>query len=459
MQETIPKLIRDIVNAHADRVAQFSKDQNGVFQPTTYLEFFSKVQVFAAGLHSEGVKRGDHVGLISDNRKEWLIADQAIIGLGAADVPRGCDTTAREIHFILDAADCKITIAENMKQVEKIAEGLGKMPKLKTIIVIDPQGSPVGGGRYPGVKLMTYEQVISDGEARLKKDPSFYDTQIEMGQSEDLATIIFTSGTTGEPKGVMLTHANFLFQIESLPKLLDVGPGDVFVSVLPVWHSFERIVQYMIIGTGMTMAYSKPVAQIMLADIATMKPTWMASVPRIWESVMDGVYRSVHAKGGITEVLFRFFIGVGAAHATLKRMIYGLMPEFRRRVHIVDLVVAILPYLILTPLRLLGDLLVFKKIKDNLGGRFIATVSGGGALPPAVDRFFSAIGILLLEGYGLTETAPVLAARLRYHPVPNTVGPPLPGTQFRIVDENFADLPPGRKGLVLAKGGQVMKGY
>lgn len=459
MQETIPKLLREIVTAHADRVAQYSKDDCGVFQPTTYLEFYSKVQMFAAGLHAVGVRRGDHVGLISDNRKEWLIADQAIIGLGAADVPRGCDSMAAEIHYILDFAECKVTIVENIAQLRKVKAGLDRISKLKTIIVIDTEGQALKSHGGASTKVLSYDEVMAKGEEKLEKDPSFFDEQIAEGKSEDVATIIFTSGTTGEPKGVVLTHANFLFQIQSLPPILDIGPGDVFLSVLPVWHSFERIVQYMIIGTGMTMAYSKPIGQVMLADIAAIRPTWMASVPRIWESVMTGVEHNVHEKGAVTEALFRFFVAIGGAHATLERMVKGFLPEFRRRIRIVDMVVAFIPYLLLKPLRLLGEVLVFRTIKERLGGRFVATVSGGGALPGAVDRFFASIGILLLEGYGLTETAPVLCVRHRYHPVPNTVGPPLPGTQIRIVDESFNDLPPGRKGVVLVKGGQVMRGY
>jgi len=161
----------------------------------------------------------------------------------------------------------------------------------------------------------------------------------------------------------------------------------------------------------------------------------------------------------VAQTLFGFFVAVGGAHTTLKNMLRGLMPQFRRRVRVIDTVVAIIPFLLLTPLRLLGNVLVFKSIKEKLGGRFVAAVSGGGALPPAVDRFFAAAGILLLEGYGLTETAPVLAIRPKRRPVPSTVGPPLPGTMFRILDEEGNELPYGKKGVLHVKGAQVMPGY
>jgi long-chain acyl-CoA synthetase len=459
MQESIPKLLKEIVNMNADRTIQWSKDESGVFQPTSYLDFLHITETFAGGLHSLGVRHGDHVGLISDNRREWLIADQAILGLGAADVPRGCDSMAKEIHYILGFSGCKLTIAENYKQVEKIIAGLDEMPKLKAIIVIDPSDEPVRNGLFSRVKIVTFGEVMKKGEIVLSKNPGFFDEQVENVNGDDIATIIFTSGTTGVPKGVMLTHQNFLFQMETLPVVLELRQGEIFLSVLPVWHSFERIIQYMVLAIAAAVAYSKPVGQIMMADFQAVKPTWMGSVPRIWEAIMQGIYRSVNEKGVVVEMLFRFFVAVGGAHSTLTLMLRGLMPQFKRRVRVFDIVVAAIPYLLLAPLRLLGDVLVFRSIKEKLGGRFVAAVSGGGALPPAVDKFFAAAGILLLEGYGLTETAPVLAIRPRRRPVPNTVGPPLPGTMVRIVDDEGKVLSYGKKGLVLAKGGQIMPGY
>jgi long-chain acyl-CoA synthetase len=186
----------------------------------------------------------------------------------------------------------------------------------------------------------------------------------------------------------------------------------------------------------------------------------MASVPRIWEGVRAAIYRNVNEEGGIRKALFGFFVAVGQAHATVSALVRGLYPQFTRRSLVLDFILGILPFLLLYPFRALGDMLVFKKIKARLGGRFRFTVSGGGALPPYVDRFFAAAGVLLLEGYGLTETTPVVSVRLQHHPVPGTIGPLLAELQMRVLDtETGAEVGPGRKGVIHLKGPNVMKGY
>ncbi|WP_455382896.1 AMP-binding protein, partial [Salinispira pacifica] len=217
--------------------------------------------------------------------------------------------------------------------------------------------------------------------------------------------------------------------------------------------------QYVALGTASALAYSKPISKIMLQDFQSIRPTWMASVPRIWDAVKSGIYRNVAAQSAVKRALFNFFVSVSSLHAQLSYMIRGLRPRFRKRSRVAEILLAAIPYVLLAPFRGLGNLLVFKTIHERLGGRFVAGISGGGALPEAVDSFFAAAGILLLEGYGLTETAPVLGVRAQHHPVPGTVGPVFPGTEVKIVDENGNTLPPGTKGLVMARGPQVMLGY
>ena len=455
MEPSIPKLLKAISKKHSDLPAQMHKDSKGVFQTTTFSELYSQTLQFASGLKKLGVKREDRVGLISDNRQEWFVSDLAIQSLGAADVPRGCDSTPDEINYILDFSGCSITILENEAQLKKVLSKAASMSALKVAIVIDPafDASKADTGK---LKVHTYASILDSGKDSNKSD---IEAEIEKGEPNDVMTLIYTSGTTGEPKGVMLTHTNYLHQIKGVAQLIHVGPGDRWLAVLPVWHSFERIMQYVALGTGSALCYSKPIGSVLLADMQLVRPTWMASVPRIWESVRDGVYRKVNHAGGVKKALFLFFVAVGSSWGTSARMVQGRMARYRKRNRKLDFILGIIPYILLWPLKALGDVLVFKAIKEKLGGHFVAGISGGGGLPAHVDAFFQAAGILLLEGYGLTESAPVLSLRPQDRPVSGTIGPAFPGTELKIIREDGEEAKPGETGVLYARGPQIMKGY
>ena len=462
VQDTVVKTFWAVAQKYPDEIALMSKTKAGGWQEISYKEFASLFECFGAGLLDFGVKRGDHVGIITDNRKEWIIANQGILGIGAADVPRGSDTMPDEARYILKHADCSVTLAENAEQVKKILSQKADLPLLKTIIVIDEEFTAAGFSEpLQGVKLLTFADIMERGKRLLAKDPQAYRREMAKGGPADLATLIYTSGTTGEPKGVMLTHSNFLHNLRTIvPSVIQVSPEDIFLSVLPVWHSFERIVEYVVISRGATLAYSKRVGSIMLADMASVRPTVMASAPRIWEAVRAGIIRKVNEEGGIKKSLFHFFVSVGMAYVTAAALVKGLYPQFIHRSRVTDFLLGILPFLALWPLKALGSVLVFKKIREKLGGRFRFTVSGGGALPPFVDKFFSAAGILLLEGYGLTETTPVVSVRLQKHPVVGTIGPLLAELEVKLLDaETGKPVGPGKKGVIHLKGPNVMKGY
>jgi long-chain acyl-CoA synthetase len=461
-QDTVVKCFWAVAEKYPQEVALMSKTKAGEWKEISYREFASLFERFGAGLLDFGVKRGDHVGIITDNRKEWIIANLGILGIGAADVPRGSDTMPDEARYILKHADCAVTLAENAEQVNKILSKKADLPLLKTIIVIDEEftaGSVTEALR--GVNLLTFSSIMDRGKSLLAKDPQAYRREMAKGGPADLATLIYTSGTTGEPKGVMLTHSNFLHNLRTVvPAAIQAGPEDIFLSVLPVWHSFERIVEYLAISVGATLAYSKRVGSIMLADMASVRPTIMASAPRIWEAVRAGIIRKVSEEGGIKSALFSFFVSVGMAYMTAAALVKGLFPQLTRRFRVTDFLLGIIPFLLLWPLKALGSVLVFKKIKEKLGGRFRFTVSGGGALPPHVDKFFGAAGILLLEGYGLTETTPVVSVRLQKHPVAGTIGPILSELEVKLLDpETGKPVGPGKKGVIHVKGPNVMKGY
>jgi len=455
MESTIPKLLRAMAEKYPELPAQMQKDSEGVFQTTTFKELYSLSLQFAAGLKKLGVKRNDRVGLISDNRRDWFISDLAIQCLGAADVPRGCDSTADEIRYILDFSECSVTILENEAQLKKVLSEAAGIPALKKAVIIDPAFKPAASNSGK-LEVHTFSSVLESGK---DEESSLIEAEIDKGNPDDMMTIIYTSGTTGEPKGVMLTHTNYLHQVKGVAQLIHVGPGDRWLAVLPVWHSFERIMQYVALGTGSALCYSKPIGSILLADMQLVKPTWMASVPRIWESVRDGVYRKVNHAGGVKKGLFLFFVAVGSAWGSSQRMVQGRVARYRKRNRTLDRILGIIPYILLWPLKALGDVLVFKAIKEKLGGKFVAGISGGGGLPSHVDAFFQAAGIMLLEGYGLTESAPVLSLRPQDRPVPGTIGPAFPGTELKIIKEDGEEAGPGEIGVLYARGPQIMKGY
>lgn len=456
MSLSIAQLFDQIVQSYPDQPAQLIKDDAGAFHPRSWQELRVEVDACATALLEAGAGPDSRIGLISENRAEWFVADLATLSIGAADVPRGIDATDEEIVFILSTVEATICFAETETVVSRLLALAPRIPSLNRIVVFSGSGGPSTG---PGPVVESFASFTERGRIAAASAPDRIATLRAAITDDTLATIIFTSGTTGEPKGVMLSHRNFMHQVEHVPDLIDVGSEDIWLCVLPVWHSFERIMQYVSLGAGSCLAYSKPIGKIMLADFQKVRPTWMASVPRIWEAIRAGIYRNVKSGSAVKRAMFTFFVGVGSTWARLRDMVRGRVPRFTRRNRLVDVAVAIVPFLLLFPLKALGDLLVFGKIRARLGGRFKAGISGGGALPSAVDAFFSAAGILLLEGYGLTETAPVLGVRDQKHPVPGTVGPVFPGTEIEIRSETGERLPPGTKGIIWARGPQVMLGY
>ena len=461
MSGTLSQRLQSVCEQHANGSALLSRSGGGEFQPTTFSQLWSEVAAVAAGLAAHGVARGDHVGLICDTRKEWLLFDLAVLGLGAVDVPRGSDSTADEIAYILEHADCAVAAVENAAQLAKVGGIKDRLPKLERAIVLDSTGLDNAArdrAARRGLEVTTLDSLVRAGNEHGRAE-ALLKAELAKGKPEDLATIIYTSGTTGEPKGVMLTHANFVYQIDMIPEAVPLGPGDLLLSVLPVWHSYERVCEYAALFSGAGIAFSKPIREVMLADLIDANPTYFPSVPRVWEGVRAGVYRTVEAEGGVKAALFKFFVAVGAAHSAMSRLLRGRVARYQVKPRALDILAAVVPLALLTPLALLGKVLVFKKITARLGTRFKAGISGAGALPGYVDDFFSAAGIVVLEGYGLTEAAPLVSVRPFHHPVSGTVGPPISGTEVKIIKEDGGSALPGEQGVIHVRGPQVMNGY
>jgi len=462
IEETLPLMLRARVKEAPELVAQYARDPAGWFSARTYNELYDEGRWVAAGLLELGVRRGDLVGIISDNRKEWLAADFGILALGAADVPRGNDTLPQELTYILGVTNCTVSFAENEKQAAKILGCKEKLPDLKVIVTFEAPGSETKKeAEASGVTVHSFQDLIRLGKARREQKALEVDAEIDKGKKTDLATVIFTSGTTGEPKGVMLTHENFLCQLPPFKNAFDLNPGEIWLSVLPVWHVFERAIEYVILYYKNAIAYSKPIGSILMVDFQQIKPHRIAAVPRVWEAVMDGINRNIRQMGGIQKFFFSFFVSFGFMYTYFRDLCFGLLPNFHGRIRPLDAVIGFFPWLLLMPMRGIAWLFVFRRLKKRLGGRLRSGISGGASIPPKVDLFFNSVGLMKLqEGYGLTETAPIVNIRHFRKSRRGTIGQILvPGTEVKVVGEGGKSLPPGRNGVLHVRGVQVMKGY
>lgn len=461
MEKTLPRILRYVSARNPDVPAQYSRpDKKAPFEPVTFSQMFTAAKNFAAGLLSLGVVRGEKIGFISDDRKEWQQADLGILSIGACDVPRGCDASANDLKYILSFTEVKICIAENSSQAKKIISVKSEIPTLEKFISFDDfDDETIELCKKAGVEVLKFNDVVKAGIEFNEKNPEAVDAEIDKGEWDDVAGIIFTSGTTGTPKGVMLTHGNFITQLDELNERIYLFPGDKAVCVLPVWHVFQRLCEYVILNQAAALCYSKPMGSVLLPDIAELNPQILPAVPRVFEAVYEGIEKKMRRTGGIVEMMYKFFVRIAILHSRIKRRL--LRQNFRTRYDFIVLswITLIIPFILLTPFKALGNLLVFKKVRAMLGNAFRSGVAGGGAYSKVIDEYFWALGIKVVEGYGMTETAPVVAVRPIDAPVFSCIGTPIRGVSTRIVDMEGNILPRGKKGVLQVKGKTVMKGY
>lgn len=465
--ETIPALLKNKVKKIPNYTLQAVKNKSGIFVRYSYSQVYQHVVELAWAFKKLGIKKGDRVGLMSDNRREWLICDYALLSLGAIDVPRGCDSMGVEMRFILNFAECEFSIFENARQLQKVLEKIDEVPLLKTAILFDhPDEKTKQEAKEKGIEIVYYSTLESEGSQITKEDWLEIEKIMDTVSKDDVATIIFTSGTTGLPKGVQLTHDNYMAQCESAHFVLGLmQPGDMWLTVLPIWHSFERAFCYMVIALEGGFAYSKPVASVMLNDMQLVQPQWMNAVPRLWEAVAQGLYREIKKMKPLEKMIVNCSIAYGKLYYAMKVRVFGLKCRYRWYPRFLETLIGVIPFALLWPGYLLGEQLVYSRIRAKFGGKFRAAISGGGALQPETEKFFNAIGFNLLEGYGMTETAPVISVKNSKKPRTNNVGLVFPDFDVKIVKEKdgqIADtkpLKPGKKGLILVRGRQIMKGY
>lgn len=459
-EKTLPKLMRRSAQRWPEINAQYSRTKTGDFIPTNYHDMFQNALNFSGALLKLGIKRGDTIGLISDNRKEWEQADIGLLSIGAVDSPRGCDATESELSYILSFAECRTVILENSTQVKKIVNIKDKIPSVKTLISFDEVEDTLKEScEQCGFSLFLFDDLVKEGLQWRKDNPDVVENELEKGQWDDLASIIFTSGTTGTPKGVMLTHGNFITQLDEVVERIFLNPGERALCVLPVWHVFQRACEYVILSQGAAICYSKPIGSILLADFQKLNPYLLPAVPRVWEAIYDGIWRKMRKEGGLTFILFKFFVNESILWCDIDCKLRRKRARFGPDHLGFWWPALVIPWLLLYIPRVLGKLLVFRKLKAVVGKNFRAGIAGGGAYPEYIDKFFWAVGIKVVEGYGMTETSPIISVRPIVAPIMRTVGTPLRGIQVRIVDDDGIIQPPGVKGNLQVKGGCVMQGY
>lgn len=504
MLENLAQVLQNSAEKFSSLPAFLYKNKEKEYLPFTYKELYETALDLAESLIKLGVGAKDHVGLIADNRLEWIIADSAVICCGAADVPRGTDITDTEMVYILTHSDAKITFIEDDKIYEQFKRNKAKIKNIKTVIMMDPNSTIK---KSPSLVHMK-DLILAGRDLRFKGEKNAL-KRINGIKPDHLFTLIYTSGTTGLPKGVMLSHANMMHQLIEIVPLIHVNSSDRILSILPVWHIFERVFEYISIYAGCSTYYTN--VRDLRGDFAKSKPTFMASAPRLWESIYLGIYNKIKdpkitppVKKALFFVAYFFSKNFNSAVRFLK----GLEVDYVGRNILVSLLKAISaifklilfgPFTLSIVLLILAysgffpstakiyllifsgifalfnsfllDFIVLSKIREATGGKLKASVSGGGALPSHVDAFFNDIGINVLEGYGLTETSPVVAVRTFERIIMGSVGPLIPKTSVQIRGENgeiltHLDAPGnlvsgkrGQKGIVFIKGPQVMLGY
>jgi long-chain acyl-CoA synthetase len=422
MQE--PKTLNDIfaLTSSIDRPAIMKYKSGDRWMDISVPEFRDTVRGFAAALHEMGVKTGDRVAILSENRPEWTMSDFGILAAGAVSVPVYPTLLGWQIEYILNDAGTVALVCSNQEQLDKVLE-LSHVPSLQNIIVCDPpQTLP------PGVR--TFRDVVEAGKRwEAVNGRSWFDESLAARKPDDLATLVYTSGTTGNPKGAMLTHGNITSNVETVRDVVPIGAGDTALSILPLSHILERMVDFLYLFKGATVAYAENVNKVG-DNLQEIQPTYFAAVPRLFEKMRARVLDKVAGDPPVKQKIFRWALKVAEERLPYrvdrKPMPFGLKMKSA-----------------------VADKLVFSKILARLGGNVKYVVSGGAPLSAELAAFFIGAGVEILEGYGLTETSPVIAVNRPDKRRIGTVGPIIPGVEVKIAPD----------GEILSRGPHIMKGY
>jgi long-chain acyl-CoA synthetase len=447
--DNLPQLFFESAAGHGPLLA-LRQRHGGGFSQMTYAEMADLVRCFAAGLTLMGVRPGDRVGLVSENWDRWLVADMAILACGAVDVPRPSQVSSEELAITLSHAGCRFIVVAGPDELARVEAVRRHLPGLVGIV-------DLSDGRDPTHSAHKFSDMVDAGRRALAEGrlPDRFPAA-PIGR-DDLATIVYTSGTTGRPKGVMLSHGNILENLESILHVIKIGAGEKLLSILPSWHMYERTVEYSALASGAEIVYSS--LRTLKDDLVQVRPGFFASVPRLWAKIHERATARI-AEASTWRRSLALMAWSAGTRAVLARRVLAGEPDPGNGPQRPGKLRALLEYAVCAPiLHLVTRPLVFRPVRTATGGRLRGALSGGASLTPDLDLFFEVVGVRLLNGYGLTETSPVLTCRRFSHNLLGTVGRPLPGTDLRIVDEGGKPVPDGESGRILARGPQVMQGY
>jgi long-chain acyl-CoA synthetase len=417
---TLNQLFFTAVDRHAGLPFAFRSKVGGEWIPITHRETVQRVQAISLGLRELGVKAGDRVALVSENRPEWALTDFACLAARAADVPIYPTLTPKQTEYILKDSESVVVCCSTDDQVAKVLEVRSGLPGLKHVIAFD------SSVRREGV--LTLSEVEAKGRAAVGKHPDWKKEALAVGP-DDLATLIYTSGTTGDPKGVMLSHHNIWSNVQAVLQMIPIGPGDSCLSMLPLSHSYERMVDYTLFQAGVAINYAESFDTV-AANLQEVKPTVVLSVPRLYEKVYARVLENALSGSAIKRAIFFWAKRAGedwATHSLAGLRIPGGL-AFKKKV---------------------ADKLVFSKLQARTGGKVRFFVSGAAPLSADIAKFFYSASLPVIEGYGLTESSPVLTLNPLEHIKLGTVGKAIPGVELKIASD----------GEIFARGPNIMKGY
>jgi len=418
---TVPEMLTEVCKKHPNNIAY--KYKNGEnFTDIKFEEVYNLVEKLSLSFLELGIKKGDRVGLVSENRFEWVISSFAINSIGAVDVPIFPILTSEQESYIFNDCEATAVIVSNKFQLSKIMKVKDKIKSLRQIIIFEDVDEK-------DINVKTFDELIKNGEQLLKNNSNTFLDKAAAVETNDLLTLIYTSGTTGDPKGVMLSHKNILSNVAGATDLNIIRADDTALSYLPFCHAFERTTGfYTLFSYGACCAIAESIDAVP-RNIKEVSPTVMTTVPKLMETIKKKIFSQMEREGGMKLKIFNWAVGVGSKKVKnqsnrkssfLNDKAYGM-----------------------------ADKLVFSKIREKMGGRLDRFISGGAALPYEVAEFFTMIGLEVFQGYGLTETSPCISCNNSDNNELGTIGQVMLNQDVKI----------GSDGEILVKGPNVMMGY